>query len=47
MSGAGAAGAGDDEGDLFCMCGFLSHFCSPLTTYCLLCLTGGLLESFD
>lgn len=47
VAGAGAGAAGDDEGDLFCMCGFLFQFSSPLTTYCLLCLIGGLLESFD
>lgn len=29
MSGAGAGAAGDDEGDLFCMCGFF-FFSPPL-----------------
>lgn len=45
MSGAGAA-AGDEEGDLFCMCGVSFSIFVP-SYYCLLCLIGCLLESLD
>lgn len=35
------------RGICFVCVDFFFHFSSPLTTYCLLCLTGGMLESFD